>query len=247
MSSSYTAEAALRRRSPDAASRLPRAHRRAATRQAGARLRRGRAHLRRDQRARRATRRAARKPRRAPRRSRRRVHGQLGGRGDRDLRSTQGRRGVHAGQRAHQERQARLHAERCARRCAHHPFVAAHGVGPGARARLERAYLHLDGRGRRLICRQRLARGADRPGPRRHHLHLGIDRRAQGRDALAPKRARVRGVGGHHLRSLAGGPAREPRAAPLRSRDLRPPRDRALLRRRGHTRRQRRQVRHGNG
>ena len=61
-----------------------------------------------------------------------------------------------------------------------------------------------------------------RVGPRLHPLHVGLDRRAEGRDAHPPQRAGVRRVGGRAVRRRGRGPPLEPRAVPLRPVGLRP-------------------------
>ncbi len=81
----------------------------------------------------------------------------------------------------------------------------------------------------------RAARGR-RPGRSRlHHLHLGLDRTAEGDRPHPSQRARLRHRGRRHLRAQRRRPARQHRSAPLRPVDLRAVR-RPAGRRRGDRR-----------
>ena len=82
--------------------------------------------------------------------------------------------------------------------------------------------------------RRRRTFGA-RARPRVHPLHVGLDRGAQGRDALPPNALAFVELGGRRVRRDRGRPPLEPRAAPLRPLDLRPVR-RGRCRRGGRAR-----------
>ena len=62
----------------------------------------------------------------------------------------------------------------------------------------------------------------DGRGSRLHPVHVGLDRRSEGRDALAPECDGVHPLGGRHVRRTVDRPALQPRAAAFRPVRFRP-------------------------
>ena len=146
-----------------------------------------------------------------PRRSRRLLPAQVDRRRRHDLRHPEGRRRLRAGRPERARRAQRLHPAQLRgdgrrRRERASPSSCAPSSRRSARrrrccvARRRRRRRAAARRARRARTRRRRAAGARRVAagagrPRLHPLHLGLDRQAQGRDAVARERARASSTG----------------------------------------------------
>src|SRR5581483_9175518 len=166
------------------------------------------------------------------RRPRRHLPEQLGRGGGLDLRHAEGRRRVQRGEPGHQGGQARVaprevprdgagdRAQAAARRGRGHPASALARARAGrGRARPARRAGRV-GRGARRGRRGAGRRPRHRRRPRDDRHHLGLDRRAQGRDDDAPERGRRRDLDHDVPAELARGPRAVGAAARLRLRPV---------------------------
>ena len=99
------------------------------------------------------------------------------------------------------------------------------GHGPGQHHAALKVRGPLDARWEMVVADHRAV--AARPGvrlrrPGLHPLYVGVDRQAQGGDALAPERLRLPRLVCGHFRADGGRPVRVARAVSLRPVDLRP-------------------------